>query len=600
MIPTNRQITPETPLDSLTLDELDQLLSEKLVTLQVDLLKTYEQQLREHEETLDHLHRHRRAISLPPRPTIGQDDWHSYVYDTRPSREIASVTDLVTINFTNVHTVVDIFPVALDNIHAIYKLDSGNGYILQDDTMHLLTVRNQWTKSPTGCSCPGQASDTRCACCALGSVLCQVSASGVSNTCVEDSQINSHTCSSQSPRSLELDNAIAFEYHTYSEGVQQVVVIAKGENIHFYRLDKWGLQDFHSLKGHNTINLDSPVTHLGYGEMFVEQFGTVTRKRYLFTFGLDSSSKRYYEIVTNPQDFSIETGLSMMWDTTGTSMKVWQNGGRVIIGVQDGTNLNIHELTSDRWGRQQISLQQVLSLPAGVTSWRSYATGFENFLIATTLPLPALYLTVATIDRFLQTQRNIPRNKLQLVGVTAMFIASKYEEMYCPEIGDFAYITDKAYSKAEIRKMEVTMLNELGFNVSYPLPFHFLRRNSKAGSVDASQHTLAKYLMELCLPEYSMCHYKSSIIAASALCLSLKLLDGNNWSDTLTYYSRYTEEQLLPVMCKMASVVVKSSSAKQQAVRQKYKASKLMKISEIPQLKSKLINTLAEKSASYA
>ncbi|XP_037794731.1 G2/mitotic-specific cyclin-B-like [Penaeus monodon] len=217
-----------------------------------------------------------------------------------------------------------------------------------------------------------------------------------------------------------------------------------------------------------------------------------------------------------------------------------------------------------------------------------------------TLLQETLYLTVAIIDRFLQTQRNIPRNKLQLVGVTAMFIASKYEEMYCPEIGDFAYITDKAYSKAEIRKMEVTMLNELGFNVSYPLPLHFLRRNSKAGSVDASQHTLAKYLMELCLPEYSMCHYKSSMIAASALCLSLKLLDGNNWSDTLTFYSRYTEQQLMPVMCKMASVVVKSSSAKQQAVRQKYKASKLMKISEIPQLKSKLINSLAEKSASYA
>ena len=29
----------------------------------------------------------------------------------------------------------------------------------------------------------------------------------------------------------------------------------------------------------------------------------------------------------------------------------------------------------------------------------------------------------------------IPRKKLQLVGVTAMFIAAKYEEMYAPEIG---------------------------------------------------------------------------------------------------------------------------------------------------------------------
>lgn len=31
-----------------------------------------------------------------------------------------------------------------------------------------------------------------------------------------------------------------------------------------------------------------------------------------------------------------------------------------------------------------------------------------------------------------------------------MLIASKYEEIYAPEVQDFVYITDKAYSKAEI------------------------------------------------------------------------------------------------------------------------------------------------------
>ncbi|XP_047497023.1 uncharacterized protein LOC125044411 [Penaeus chinensis] len=391
-LPTNVQITPDTPLDSLTLDELDQLLSEKLVALQVDILKTYEEQLREHEETLHHLHRHRRDVNLPQQPTFDQENWHSYVYDTRPSREIALVTDLVTSVFQNVLTVMNVFPVALDDIHAIYKMDSGHGYILKDDQMHLLMVRNQWTNSPIGCSCPGQPTDMSCACCAPGGVLCQVSASGVSNTCVEDSALGAQMCVAQSSRPLELDYAIAFEYHTFSEGVQQIVVIAKGESVNFYKLDQWGLQDFHSLKGHNTITLDSDVTHLGYGEVFVEQFGTVARKRYLFTFGLGSSSKRYYEVLINPEDLSIETGFSMMWDTTGTSMKVWQNGGRVVIGVQDGTNLNIHELTSDRWGRQQISLQQVLSLPAMVTSWRSYATGFENFIVATTPTFARVYM----------------------------------------------------------------------------------------------------------------------------------------------------------------------------------------------------------------
>ena len=50
-----------------------------------------------------------------------------------------------------------------------------------------------------------------------------------------------------------------------------------------------------------------------------------------------------------------------------------------------------------------------------------------------------LYLTIAILDRFLQKSASkISRKSLQLVGVTAMFIASKYEEMYAPEIGEFS------------------------------------------------------------------------------------------------------------------------------------------------------------------
>merc|ERR1712096_136676 len=62
------------------------------------------------------------------------------------------------------------------------------------------------------------------------------------------------------------------------------------------------------------------------------------------------------------------------------------------------------------------------------------------------------------------------------------------EEMYAPEIGDFVYITDNAYSAADIRQMELKLLNTLTFNFSRPLPLHFLRRNSKAGDVDVLQH----------------------------------------------------------------------------------------------------------------
>ena len=65
-----------------------------------------------------------------------------------------------------------------------------------------------------------------------------------------------------------------------------------------------------------------------------------------------------------------------------------------------------------------------------------------------------LYLTVNIIDRYLATAE-VTRPKLQLVGVTALLIASKYEEIYPPELRDLVYICDRAYSKNEVRVIHV-------------------------------------------------------------------------------------------------------------------------------------------------
>ncbi len=57
-----------------------------------------------------------------------------------------------------------------------------------------------------------------------------------------------------------------------------------------------------------------------------------------------------------------------------------------------------------------------------------------------------LFLTVNIIDRY-TSLKQVKRTEYQLLGVTAMLIASKYEEIYAPEIRDFIYMTDKAYTK---------------------------------------------------------------------------------------------------------------------------------------------------------
>ena len=92
----------------------------------------------------------------------------------------------------------------------------------------------------------------------------------------------------------------------------------------------------------------------------------------------------------------------------------------------------------------------------------------------------------------------MPRKHLQLVGVTAMFIASKYEEKYATEIGDFVYITDDAYTQSEIRTMEIKMLEVLKFDLGRPLPLHFLRRNSKAGQVSLIVKWKLRFLPAAC------------------------------------------------------------------------------------------------------
>ena len=60
-----------------------------------------------------------------------------------------------------------------------------------------------------------------------------------------------------------------------------------------------------------------------------------------------------------------------------------------------------------------------------------------------------LYLTVNLIDRYL-AKTEVSRVKVQLVGVTALLIASKYEEIYPPELRDLVFICDGAYSKLEV------------------------------------------------------------------------------------------------------------------------------------------------------
>ncbi|XP_062410995.1 G2/mitotic-specific cyclin-B1-like isoform X2 [Sardina pilchardus] len=215
------------------------------------------------------------------------------------------------------------------------------------------------------------------------------------------------------------------------------------------------------------------------------------------------------------------------------------------------------------------------------------------------LLLETMYLTVAIIDRFLQ-DHPVPKKQLQLVGITAMFIASKYEEMYPPEITDFVFVADSTYTAVQIRWMEMTILRVLDFSVGRPQPLQFLRRAAKIGDVTFKHHTLAKYLTELSMLDYDMVHFPPSQVASAAFALTLKLYRCGEWTPTLQHYMGYTEESLIPVMRHIAKNVVKVNEGltKNLAVKTRYSSQKQWRTALISQLRSSLIKNLAKEISS--
>lgn len=123
-----------------------------------------------------------------------------------------------------------------------------------------------------------------------------------------------------------------------------------------------------------------------------------------------------------------------------------------------------------------------------------------------------LFITVNLIDRFLELCE-MKRQRLQLLGVTAMWIACKYEEIYAPEIKDFVYITDNAYQQKDILELEYDLLKTLEFNVTTSSSYRFLQRYAKLLGVNDRTFKLAWYLIELPLIEYKMLKYKPSLIS---------------------------------------------------------------------------------------
>ena len=139
-----------------------------------------------------------------------------------------------------------------------------------------------------------------------------------------------------------------------------------------------------------------------------------------------------------------------------------------------------------------------------------------------------LYLAINLLDRML-SKRQCSLSKLQLLGVTCLRIAAKYEETWRPAVAQFVALTEGACTADQINGAERYILGTLDWVLSYPGPMSWLRRASKAEGYDATSRTVAKYLMEIAVVHPLLCVVKSSLVATAAIYLARLYLNKGEW-----------------------------------------------------------------------
>lgn len=136
-----------------------------------------------------------------------------------------------------------------------------------------------------------------------------------------------------------------------------------------------------------------------------------------------------------------------------------------------------------------------------------------------------LYITVNLIDRFLSS-KSVSLSKLQLVGISSLLVAAKYEEIQSPSIADLVYMVDGCYTANEILDAEKYLLGVVKFQIGYPHPLNFIR---KFAITEKTTLELIQYFCTVTLLDEAFFRFPSSVIASSCVFLGMKVICDSQW-----------------------------------------------------------------------
>lgn len=195
-----------------------------------------------------------------------------------------------------------------------------------------------------------------------------------------------------------------------------------------------------------------------------------------------------------------------------------------------------------------------------------------------------LYVTIGIIDRYL-SKVTIKKSQLHLLGVTALLIATKYEEIYPPDLKDLLSVSENKFTKEEVLKMEYTILQTLEFNFFAPSSYRFLERFRKISNTASDDQIFyfAQYLAEIALLDAFLLKHKCSDIAAAAFILSARSIKKiNAWNLEMEKVTGIKEKDVKEAVEDLKQFVLEVNPKFLSTLKYKFQKNEYLNVAQIP------------------
>lgn len=192
-----------------------------------------------------------------------------------------------------------------------------------------------------------------------------------------------------------------------------------------------------------------------------------------------------------------------------------------------------------------------------------------------------LFLAVDIIDKYL-CRKFILKHKLQLLGITSLWIACKYLDVFVIDLKYCVYITESTYTDDEIRKMEKEILCALDYTITMPSILNFYDILAVNFCLCEKPYYIGRYILETYLLDTGINKYKKSLVACSTVYLAIKIGSENMTNYNLVNNYIEDDEKIVKACAKeILYLVMNVRNAGFNGILNKYASEEYLEVSKI-------------------